>query len=484
MKHRLGIVLALGMGLFSPSVFAQPPAQPDPNAPPPPPAAPPAQNPDAPPPPPPPGAPQPTPDAPPPLTLPPYLTGNTTTPLMPPPPPAPPPPPPQQPPPGATTTITPPGPGADAGVVKKKGDAYVRWRGSGVSWNHSFSTQSIGVGRDYISRNEEQYTQGVGATVNYFIFEPKLPDGKPRGYSLRVTTSVGADVELTDGNTKTKYETQLRDIPLAFVFGKSLYKSADEQTTVGLNLNGTFVFPTSLNSRSQGLYLTASPRALIGASLPLRGKDAPFLKSVFLGLGVQYSHRFSAAETATNSDLAVPRTSLTYAPFYSDQLSGRSLNNNNLRVSGFAFFSEELFGGYLWASVGGAMAYQFVHQFAQNQDVCVQTLTGCAAPTGLTNPLNTRVITEFGISLQYFPMAEWGIGLGYDNVTGQLGQDGKWRNPFYSPDATFGASVLLSVDAIYERLQGKPREEPVIYFGSNKKTRKVPQNQAHQPIFF
>lgn len=515
MKHRLGFVIAVGVGLLSQATaFAQlPPAPPAPPAPAPspapPPAAPPSDKPsgdsaappsdkpadsvagqtdpnaqpapkpaeptpNAPPAPPPAGTTTEQPNAPPPVTLPPYLTGG----------PAPitilPPVAPQT----ATPPPAPPGPGADAGVDPKKKPAYLRWRGSGISWNHSVSATALGVGNDYISDDDQQYTQGLSGTFNYFIIEPKDEKGNKRGYNFRVQTSLGFDVELTNSDSTTdKYEKQLRDMPISFVFNKTLF-SAPSGAGAALNLNGTFVLPLSPVSRGQGIYLSANPRAALFFNVPLRGKDAAFLQSVFLGVGTAYTHRFSAAETPTNTSLRRLRTGPTGSLIVSDQLTGRSIDSNNLRGSAFAFFSEKLFGGDFWASVGVGATYQFVNQFNSASNGCdVMIATGCTQAQRLDDPLTARVIADFGVSLSYFPNADWGVSVGYDNVAGQLGPDGKWRNPFHSPNAQFNASLVVSVDSIVERLQGSVREEPVIYFGKNKQKPSFQQNAVMQNVF-
>ncbi len=524
MKHRFGFVIAVGVGLFGQaSALAQQPAPSPPAAPsaaPPgaPPAAPPSDKPstevtpppsdkpmdappappvdsvagqtdpnaqpapkapeatpNAPPAPPPPGAATTAPAVPPPVTLPPYLTGGAApiTILAPVPPPmttAPPP--------------APPGPGADAGVTPGKKPAYLRWRGSGINWNHSVSATALGVGNDYISDDDQQYVQGFSATFNYFLIEPRDAQGNKRGYQFRVQSSLGFDVELTNSDsTKQKYEKQLRDIPVSFVFSKPLWQGPND-ASVSLNLNGTVVLPTSLVSRSQGIYFSVNPRAAVFFNVPLRGKDAPFLKSVFLGVGSAYTHRFTEAETPTNSDLRRLRQTTTGSLLVSDQLTGRSLDSNNFRGSAFAFFSEKLFGGDFWASVGVGATYQFVNNFESSSSGCdVVIMTGCTTAQRLEDPLNARVVADFGVSFSYFPNADWGLSVGYDNAAGQIGPDGKWRNPFHSPNAQFSASLVVSVDSLVERLQGSVREEPVIYFGRNKKVPSLQQTRQTELLF-
>lgn len=515
MKHCFGFVIAVGLGLFGEaSALAQQPVLPSP-PPAPPPAAPPADKPpadtapppsdkpaDAPPPPsgdsvagqtdpntpPAPKPPEPTPNAPPapppagatnsppvppPITLPPYLTGGPT-PITVLPPIAPQP-----------QVIQPPATGPDTEVAPKgKRPAYLRWRGSGINWNHSVSATALGVGADYISGDDQQYVQGLLGTFNYFLIEPKDAQGKSRGYQFRVQTSLGFDVELTNSDITTdKYEKQFRDIPVSFVYSRTLWKNSNDGAVL-LNLNGTFVLPTSPISRGQGVYFSVNPRAALFFNVPLRGKNADYLKSVFLGVGTAYTHRFTEAETPTNPNLQRLRQTTTGSMIISDQLTGRSLDTNNLRASAFAFFSEKVFGGDLWASVGVGATYQFVNTFESAANGCdVVIMTGCTTAQRLEDPLVARVNTDFGISLSYFPTADWGIGIGYDNAGGQLGPDGKWRNPFHSPNAQFNASLTLSVDSIVERIQGSVRDEPVIYFGKNKKKPVTPPPSMMNAVF-
>mgnify|MGYP000305345359 CR=1 FL=1 len=519
MKHRLGFVIAVGVGLWGhASALAQQPAPPPPapvpsarpSAPAPkppaesasPPAAPPPDKPaeapddsvagqtdpntmpapkvievtpDAPPAPPPAGSDASGPSVPAPITLPPYLTGGPAPITILPPLAGP-----------DKVTPAPPTPGMEADHSgRKKGDAYLRWRGSGLSWNHAASTTALGVGADFISGDNQQYTQGLSGTFNYFLIDSYDPSGRKRGYYLRVATTLGFDVELTNSDITTeKYEKQLRDTPVSLIYSKTLYKTPDEMTVVALNTNGTIILPTSPMTYGQGVYLGVSPRATLIVQMPLRGKDASFLQAIMMGLSASYTHRFSRAETPTNPDLRRLRQSTTGSLIVSDQLTGASLNSNNLRVGVWGFLGEKLFGRDLWIQFGGGATYQFVNQFsAPSEDCALVVATGCASATHLPDKLTARVLTDFGVSLTYFPSAEWGLGLGYDNFTGQLAPDGTRRNPFFSPDAQFSASILLSIDAIAERLEGNVRDEPVIYFGQNRPSRTTPQPRPMQTVF-
>ncbi|MDI1445044.1 hypothetical protein [Polyangium sp. 6x1] len=483
MKHRLGIVFALGVGLFGQaSALAQPaPAagadQADPSAPPP------SPNPDAPPPPPPPGDPAGAPDAPPPVTLPPYLTGNTTTPLNPPPPPG------QEP----MLTVQPPGPGADAGVTPKKAPPRVRWRGTNLNWNNSVTTTALGLGRDNIGGENEEFVTGLGLTLNYYLLEPKLADGTSRGYSLRVAAGFGFDTELTNGSTKKLHETQLRDTSVAFVLSKPIWESADKEWSFATNFNATFTLPTSKNSYGSGIYLGVSPRATAFLNIPIRGKDASFLDSILLGVGVRYDHRFTRADVPTNPDIAAKNLEQNLAGFSrpNDVLGGRFLDTNSVRPSAFIFFDENIFGRQLQVFVAGGLNYRILNEAGGGgtgvdctDQAVITTGPACVMHQDVEAP-NYALSTAFSVGLTYFPMVEWGISLGYDNVASNLSPKSQIQDPFYSASAQFSAGILLSLDAIYERLTGPERDEPFIVFGSNKKTPKVPAlTPSQRELFF
>lgn len=513
MKYRFGFVVAVGVGLFGqasalaqqpqpppapapaapsadkppadaapapsdkPADAAPPPTDPvagqtDPNAQPAPKPAEPTPN--APPAPPPPGGATTAPSAPPPVTLPPYLTGGPQSITVVPPP--------ANTQPSITATPAAPGPGADAGVVPKKKPAYVPWRGTNINWSTGATTTALGIGRDNQSSSHEQISTGFNLTLNYFILDPKLADGSPRGYSLRVQTALGFDTELTDSDvTKTKREPQFRDLPLQAIFSKPLWKSADEEWGLGLTLNGTVLLPTSKVSYSRGMYLTTSPRALLSATVPLRGKKADFLQNVFVGLSGRWDHQFSRANVPTNPDLQRPRQTISGATILSDQLTGGSLETNSLRTGMFLFFSEKLFDHTLWVFLSGGLQYGLLNDVTNSG--CVQLATGCAEPTQAQNPVTTRYSTSFAIGASYFPAAEWGFDITYSNGNGQLGLDGQRRNPLYSPDASLNLSVILSLDAIYERFNGPGRDDPFIVFGSNKKQPPVQQLRSLDTVF-
>jgi hypothetical protein len=67
---------------------------------------------------------------------------------------------------------------------------------------------------------------------------------------------------------------------------------------------------------------------------------------------------------------------------------------------------------------------------------------------------------------------EAGIALAYANASTQLGPDGTRRDIFYSPDAMFVADLLISIDAIYERLTGPARQGSFVLAKDKSKQRR------------
>ena len=350
--------------------------------------------------------------------------------------------------------------GEDAGEKRKPGAAWWPWRGSALNWSHDVTTTAVGIGRDNIGGEGEVYSQGLGFTLNYFVIDEK-------DFRLRLTTSVGFDVELTDGGTTTRNEPRFRDMPLTIATGGlTVAQSEDKMWALGFIPNFTTIFPTSPNSHDRGVYLTTSPRLLTYFTAPILGADAEHLQGFFGGISVRWDHTFSRANVPTNSDVNRPRRTPNGGTFLSDQISGGRVWDNRLRVGGFVFFEEKFGDATFWLFAGPSWSVDFLPEFSDVD--CVQIDTGCVEVASNPNASSTRISAGFSAGISVFPMAEWGVDLGYSNNTLQLGEDGTRRDIFYSPDASFTATLIVSVDAIYERLVGPKRESPVIIFGQNQ----------------
>src|SRR5690606_21902360 len=76
------------------------------------------------------------------------------------------------------------------------------FRGSGFTWGHAATTSLLGVGTDYISTSHQIYEQSYTLLLNYFAYEGDKID-------LRLVTTPGMDVELTNSDVTTTYREPL-----------------------------------------------------------------------------------------------------------------------------------------------------------------------------------------------------------------------------------------------------------------------------------
>lgn len=358
---------------------------------------------------------------------------------------------------------------------KPKGQARVRWRGTGFSWGHTVTTTALGVGRDNIGGDGEVYTQSFSFVLNYYVL-----DGK--GFKMRLATSPSWSQELTNSNVTTEErEVLFNDLPVSLVAPIPLWASEDKMWSTSLIANGTVIFPTSKFSRESGTNLVTSPRVLLFQGFPIAGKDSPVLKSGGIGVSARWDHAFTDANTPVNDDLKYPRQDAAGSTFLSDQLTGGALTRNSLRYTAFLFLQEQYGSHQIQFFTGGQIAHNYRTEF-KSEECEVDILTGCVPGDRIDDPETTQVQTGFFASLNYFPRAEFGFGVGYSNAAGQLGLDGKRRNFFYSPTAAFNASLIISIDAIYEGLTGPKRVQPFVLLGKNDKRRDKKGKPAQRTV--
>ena len=328
----------------------------------------------------------------------------------------------------------------------------VPWRGTGLSWSHSATTTLLGVGQQTISDAHEVYIQQLGATLNYFVFDEDY-------LRVRVDTQPSFSLELTDSNVTTTYrEPQFNDLPLEVVVNIPLYRTAGGWGASGL-LGTTAVLPTSKISRRNGTYWTQSSRAGVFQVIPLLGPNAAALRSVMIGASVRWDHRFGRATTPVYSDLRWTRQNAQGQTFLSDQLSFSPIATDTLREGAFLFFTEKLFGSHLWVFAGANLTQSWLPAFEGN-DCEAEILTGCVKGESPPNKVTLRRLWGFSGSIIYFPTNEVSVAVGYASATNQLGPDGQLQSIWYTPNATFSASIGLSLDAIYEAFTGPRRNSP------------------------
>ena len=367
-----------------------------------------------------------------------------------------------------------PTPAADAEDDEPIKDApvppRVPWRGTSLRWSNAVTSSAIGVGGDFQSTNHQEYTQTFALTLNYYFVDQDK-------WTFRLTTTPSFTTELTDSDTNTKHEPWFDDLPLIGSFGFKLFSDPDVPVSTQMGAAAGFIFPTSPSSYNVGTYTTTTVRLSLAQEIPLAGNDSPVFKSFTLGLSGRWDHRFGAATTAVGSDFQYPRQTATGDTFLSDQLDFTGFAHDTLREAIAISFSEEFGGQSLELSPAFTFAHSFKSAF-EGGDCEVVLATGCVKAATDPDARTSFNRMGFAVSLSYYPVPEAGLELGYANLAGQLGPDGARRSIFYSPAAQFTADLVLSFDAIYERIAGPGRAGAFVV----RNKRRAPQYAAASPV--
>ena len=345
-------------------------------------------------------------------------------------------------------------PGKDTAEKKEEpepGKPRVPWKGTSFNWSNEVTTSELGVGGDTQSPEAfAAYVQRYWVVLNYFVVD------KPRA-KVRLATAPGFDVEITNSDSTTFFREPLfRDLNLTMVSNLNLVRDKRRRLATVLIPNLTVFLPTSKVSASNGTYVITSPRVTLFQMFPLLGTSKQ--NSMFAGASLRWDHRFSQASTGVNDGANLPDRN-------AGQMSGIAFAEDALTGAFFLGFWGKAFGNTLQAGFNVQLTRELLHQF----DDCVDVPTvggqeGCT-DVGVEGAAQSRLQTGFGLSATYFPMAEWGFGLGFQNGSNQLGPDGLYRTIFFGPAARFSARIVLSLDAIYEVMTGPRRISPFIIPG-------------------
>ncbi len=331
------------------------------------------------------------------------------------------------------------GAGKDDGIPEALDPNRFRFSSAGVT--QSMTTNTVGVGRDNIG--------GEADFVGFdFYFSPQYWFYDEKDDKLFVNAQVGASVEMTDsGTTTTKREPQFNDLQLGLGYNRSIYTSDDKAWLTRLLVRTRGIFPTSPVSSAQGRYLTTSLNLGVLQTVDLLGSDAAGLNSLTLVGGVTWSHLFARSYTPTNSGLERVRQSAGGRTIVSDQLTFNSMDTDRIVPSIFASLPlyENLSFNTTWRLLG-----RFRHDFEGTgcdvvvQGECVEVERYDERATYLSNSS-----IDFALSYGIFDVAYFTFG--YLNETLTLGEDGRNRNVFYSPDAQFYVDLSFQLSEIYKK---------------------------------
>lgn len=333
--------------------------------------------------------------------------------------------------------------GADAGTgVPKK---PLPWRGTNFNFNQAMTTTAIGIGRDNIGGEGEFY--GMQWDLNPVLFVLDQQHDK-----IRLDASAGFGVELTNSDsTRTQREPYFTDVQLGAQYTRDIFVSEDSEWATRGALRTRFIFPTSLPSFNSGRYLTFQLGGWLRQQFKLLGNDADGLQNLTVQAGFTWSHLFSRSFQPTNASLNRIRQNATGQGVENDILTSGSFDINRLIPS--LTLNLPLYKD-LSLSLQGALIARFRHPW-EGQACEAQTLTGCVK--GDTSPDQISYLTNssFDVSLSQGVFDVVYLTLGYNNETLSLGEDGQFRNPFYSPDAQFYLDVTTYIDEIYSKASGR-----------------------------
>lgn len=344
-------------------------------------------------------------------------------------------------------------PGSDSGAEDsssgtKKNKEPLPWRGTYLLLDQSVTTQTVGIGEDYQSKNPT-YEWWVRFAPRYTVY-----DNGTDNVSVQAWFNFYHEFTNSDSTTY-KNETLVGPTTLWAQYGRTLYREGEWATSLSV-APIRLTLPTDKAARNSGQILGLGGSVGVNQSIPINGRSAPALNSFRVGTLVMYSHPFTKATNPVNPDLHRLRQDLGGRSFESDVLRAGMLPNHQLN---FAFTG----GLQITPKLALGASYYLLQTWAYRPKGACITPQGASTgetclPTNEDAP-NFRVNTWLLASLDYDLADEVSLSLGYYNMANQLGPDGQRRSPFWSPDARFFFSVTANLDAIYDRVSGRNDDE-------------------------
>jgi hypothetical protein len=323
------------------------------------------------------------------------------------------------------------------------------WRGTSFMFQQAVSSETIGIGKDYQSRNP--------AYELWFSLRPRLYLYTDAKQSVNINARSDLYKSITNDDDTTQYRQDVfGDIWLNASYGRKLVSKNGNTTSV--SIGPRVLLPTSIRSRAAGVILTAGGGGGVSQGLMLN-RDGDWFKSARLSASAFYTHAFAQSTTAASDVIDRPRTNINGITGQSNQLSGGFLAEHQV----LSVFDS---GIQITPKLGLTADLVFVHQWVYTPsnkfatDACdgitvrVMTGDGCATSSGV-DPQRYRISPYLLASMDYQVSDELNLEFGYYNFANQLGPDGKRRSPIYSPESTrFYVTATLSLDAFYERFRG------------------------------
>ncbi len=306
------------------------------------------------------------------------------------------------------------------------------------SWEHTLTTQTVGVGDTPQSYNPN-YGMGFVARTRYYFLDDAAAG---RHFSLRLDGGLYREFTNNDATTK-RGEWTFSDTDLALVYARRFRGPTNTDGSLAEVRPLTLTLPTARASYESGRYFAAGAVLAVTNATPLlRGKVEPEISSV-VRLGVGYKRWFARATVPTNPSLERVRLTPVGRSLPGDTLSGASLVRDQLELNlrlRLVFGKNE---NVVWTNdFAAAAAWKYPVQ--NTVQLCGVVLTGCANVGIAPDDNRYFVATQFSTDVSVKVATALSVELGYANAAPQIGADGRRRGFFYSPNAIFFSSLTFT----------------------------------------
>jgi hypothetical protein len=316
-----------------------------------------------------------------------------------------------------------------------------RFRFSTLGMTHSATTTAVGIGRDNIGFEEEQYTVDFTFAPAYWIIDDK-------DHKFFVNGELGFSVELTNsGLTQTEREPQMRDAQLGLGYNYSVWTAEDGEYLSRLFLRSRAIFPTSPVSQGQGRYLTTTAGVSWLQVIKILGNSADGLNNLVFLPGVNWAHLFSEATTPVNEDINRPRQDAFGRTLNSDQLTPNPFDRNRITAGFFASLP-------LYKDLTFNTSWRYIARFRdtfEGSDCEIVVAGECqqAQRSEDRTSFLSNSSVDFSLTQGIYNLAF--LTMGYNNESLTLGEDGQSRNIFYSPNSIFYIDLTFQLDQVVQK---------------------------------
>lgn len=343
-----------------------------------------------------------------------------------------------------TTALADGGPAVPASGAVAPAPRKVVFERSELNWVHSTTTQTVGVGDDYQSDNPT-YEQFLDFRPRYYFYDDEV-----NMFSARARVVVHTELTNSDYTTE-RGEIILDDTMLTLVWGHEFIGEPEHQLVLGVGPQ--FVVPTSEASYQSGVILRAGPGVALERAFPLR-EGSRVLPRAKLGVRGYYHYQFSRANVPEVSSLNRVRLTADGHSVPNDQLRGGALAEHQILFHPLGEF--ELYRDRLAFKFEAGVDYLIRHRLVEGE-VCGTVATGCVDPSGVDDPQNSTLLTYLNLEVSAYIVGDWlSLALGYENLALALGENGRRRSPFWSPDTRFNFIVGVALDNLYRAAAPTP----------------------------